>query len=237
MFNRKKSYFKITCMLKRSVIKLCLLVLLFTLSSCFDVLEEINLNNDGSGEMTLTFNLSKSKTKIASLMLLDSVNGYKIPNKDDVEIFLNEAITYLNKEEGISNIQKKSDFNNYIFSLSYHFSNINDINKLVNNLISKQSIRPFSSSYTFNKEKYVFSLDYSYKSESKQEYNKLKEDDKKVFNDASYISIYRFNNEITSFTNSNAKLSKSKKAMMLKSSALDLINGKTNLTNQIQLIK
>jgi hypothetical protein len=103
--------------------------------------------------------------------------------------------------------------------------------------MSKQSMKPFSSRYNFDNENHIFSLDYSYKYESKQQYNKIKEDDKKVFNDASYISIYRFNNEIASFTNNNAKLSKSKKSMMLKSSALDLINGKTNLTNQIQLIK
>ena len=222
---------------KRRFINIGLLLLLLTLNSCFDILEEINLNDDGSGKITLTFNLSKSKTKIASLKLLDSVNGHKVPDENDVETFLDEAILHLQTEKGISNVQKKTDFDNYIFSLSCEFTSITNIDKVINDLMAKQKIKPFHSSYKYDKEGKVFSLNYNYKSESKSQYNKLKENDKKVFNDAYYISIYRFENEIISYTNTNAKLSKSKKAMMLKSSALDLINGKTNLTNQIHLNK
>ena len=108
MFKKIRGIYYAGLRLKRSFINIGFILLMFTLNSCFDVLEEINLNEDGSGEMTLTFNLSKSKTKISSLRLLDSVNGYKVPNEDDLEAFLDEAVSYLKKEDGISNIQKKS---------------------------------------------------------------------------------------------------------------------------------
>ena len=39
------------------------LVVLVLNSSCFDILEEINLKKDGSGTMLMTINMSKSKTK------------------------------------------------------------------------------------------------------------------------------------------------------------------------------
>nr|BFF39643.1 hypothetical protein BACY1_14480 [Tenacibaculum mesophilum] len=54
-------------------------ILLFT--SCFEFVEEVSFNKDGSGSAVLTINLSKSKTKLASIMLLDSINGYKVPSK------------------------------------------------------------------------------------------------------------------------------------------------------------
>ena len=46
-----------------------------TLSSCFQIIEEITMRNDGTGDVLLTINLSQSKTKVATVMLLDSVQG------------------------------------------------------------------------------------------------------------------------------------------------------------------
>src|SRR5215467_9166472 len=86
--------------------------LLLSLSSCFQLIEEINLNADGSGDMQLTLNLSQSKSKLASVMLLDSVNGHKIPKDKDIQKFMNETVDYLKKSEGISNIKKSVDMNN-----------------------------------------------------------------------------------------------------------------------------
>lgn len=221
--------------IKNVLVKSGLLCLLLTLSSCFDFIEELNLNDDGSGNMTLTINLSKSKTKIASLMLLDSVNGHKIPSKEDIETALDEAVSYLKKETGISQVVKKADYDNYIFSISCHFTSVNSINDIVTELLGKQKIKPFTSSYNYDKNNNAFSLNYKYNDESKSQYNKLKADDKKVFEGAFYTSIYRFEKEIISHTNTGAKLSKSKKAMMLKTAATDLIHGKRDLTNKIKL--
>lgn len=221
--------------IKNVLVKSGLLCLLFTLSSCFDFIEELNLNDDGSGNMTLTINLSKSKTKIASLMFLDSVNGHKIPGKEDIQTALDEAVTYLKKETGISQVVKKADFDNYIFSVSCHFTSVNSINDIVTELLSKQKVKPFTSSYNYDKNNNVFSLNYKYNDESKLQFNKLKADDKKIFEDAFYTSIYRFETEIEAYTNNSAKLSKSKKAVMLRTAATNLIHGKTDLTNKIQL--
>lgn len=228
-------FYLMTRQIRNILVKSGLFCLLLSLSSCFDFIEELNLNNDGSGNMTLTINLSKSKTKIASLMLLDSVNGHKIPSKEDIETALDEAVSYLKKETGISQVIKKADYDNYIFSISYHFTSVNNINDIVTELLGKQKIKPFTSSYNYDKNNRAFSLNYNYHDESKLQFNKLKADDKKIFNDAFYTSIYRFESEIEAHTNTGAKLSKSKKAVMLRTAATDLIHGKTDLTNKIQL--
>ncbi|GAA0893215.1 hypothetical protein GCM10009122_28940 [Fulvivirga kasyanovii] len=221
--------------IKRKLSVLSIFVLLSTLTSCFDIIDEITVNADGSGDITLTANLSKSKTKLASIMLLDSVNGHKVPAREDIEHALNEAVNYLKNSEGISNVSKKADFDNYVFSISCQFKSVNNIDNLLQEITKNLKFKPLLVSYDFNAVKKTFSKNYTYKPEAKAEYEKLKNDDKKVFDDASYTSIFRFENEVAASSNTAAKISKSKKAVMLRASALDVINGNINLTNKIQL--
>ncbi|MCX2475610.1 hypothetical protein OQZ33_14855 [Pedobacter sp. MC2016-05] len=208
------------------------------LSSCFQVVEEITMRNDGTGDVMLTINLSQSKTKVASIMLLDSVQGYKVPSKQKIQKELNEAAAYLRKSEGITNVKTTSDFNNYIATISFSFKDVSNINNITKNILAQQKIKATNtSSYTYNKTTKTFSRKYQAVASAKTEYNKLKSKDKAVFNGAMYTSIYRFESPVISTTNSASNLSKSKKAVMLKASVMDLINGKINVSNQIQLSK
>jgi len=208
------------------------------LSSCFEVVEEISMRNDGTGDVVLTINLSQSKTKVASVMLLDSVQGYKVPSKQKIQQELNEAVTYLKKSKGISNVKSTSDFNNYIATVSFSFKDVSDINNITRNILTQQKIKATNtSSYSFNKVTKTFSRKYQPVGTAKAEFNKLKSKDKAVFNGALYTSIYRFESLVTSTSNPASNVSKSKKAVMLRSSIIDIINGKINVSNQIQLSK
>lgn len=213
-------------------------ILIPILSSCFQVVEEITLNNDGTGEVLLTINLSQSKTKVASVMLLDSVQGYKVPSRQKIQQELNEAVAYLRKTEGISNVKSTADFNNYIATISFSFKDVSNINNITKSILAKQKIKSANnSSYSYNKATKTFSRKYLAVANAKTEFNKLKSQDKAVFNGATYTSIYRFESPVTTTTNPASNISKSKKAVMLKSSIVDLINGKINVSNQIQLSK
>ena len=224
--------------LKQFNILLFSILLISTLSSCFQVIEEITMKNDGTGDVVLTMNLSQSKTKVASVMLLDSVQGYKVPNRQKIQQELNEAVAYLKKSEGISNVKSTTDFNNFIASISFSFKDVSNINNITKNILAQQKIKSTNtSSYTYNKVSKLFSRKYQAISNAKTEFNKLKNQDKAVFNDATYVSIYRFESIVSSSSNPSSNISKSKKAVMLKSSILDLINGKVNVSNQIQLSK
>ena len=119
-------------------------------TSCFDVLEEINLNQDGSGHMLVTFNLSKSKTKLASVMMLDSINGHKVPSEDDINEALKDIVDHLEKTRGISNIQNTKDFDNYIFTVSCDFKNIESVNGIFKDLIEKQNTKGATNFTTQN---------------------------------------------------------------------------------------
>ncbi len=222
---------------KNQTCKLLLFFLLIPfLSSCFQVIEEINLKNDGSGDVILTINLSESKTKVASIMLADSINGYRVPSKQKIVQQLNEAAAYLRKTPGISQVKTSTDFNNYVATIGFSFQDISNINNLTKDILAKQKIKATNnSSYSYNKTTGIFNRQYQPLNDAKQAYSKLKNQDKTVFKTAMYTSIYRFERPVSSISNPLANLSKTQKAVMLKSSILDLINGTVNISNRIQL--
>lgn len=214
-----------------------LFVLCLCCISCFEVVEEVDLKKDGSGSMTFTLNMSQSKSKLASIMLLDSINGVKVPSRKDIQNVLKDVVSELNQATGITNIQKTEDYDNFVFSIKCDFKSIANINNLLQDALSKNKKTTALSSYFFDVNKGNFKRKYTYSPEIKKQYNKLKEENKKVFKDASYTIIYRFASEISSQTSTSARISKSKKAIMQRLNAMDIINGSSNFNNQIQLKK
>lgn len=225
-------------MLRRNARYFLLILVLCVFSSCFQIIEEINVASDGSGTVNLTLNLSASKTKVASLMLLDSVNGYKVPSKQQIQKEMEEAVAYLKKSPGITNVKKTIDFENYIATVTFAFKNISNINNVNQNVLKKLKIKAINnSSYSFSPETGVFQRRYLPTKEALVEYNKLKPEVKNVFKEATYTSIYRFDKPVALTMNPLAKISKTKKAVMLNAGIMGLINGKTNISNQITLTK
>lgn len=225
-------------MLKRKARYFLLILVLCFFSSCFQIIEEVNVANNGSGTVNLTVNLSASKTKVASLMLLDSVNGYKVPSKQTIQKEMEEAVNYLKNSSGISNVKKTLDFDNYIATISFSFKNITNINHVNQNVLKKMKIKAINnSSYSFNPETGIFYRRYTHTKEALIEYNKLKPEVKNVFKEANYTSIYRFEKPVASSSNPLSKVSKTRKAVMLNTGIMGLINGKTNIANQIILVK
>ncbi len=209
-------------------------LLLFT--SCFQLIEDVTVKQDGSGVAVFTANLSQSRSKLASIMLLDSVNGYKVPSKTDIRNHLTEISDELKKIQGISNVSHTVDFEKFIATIRFSFVNVEDLNTVANRIFEEMKVTPSNkSSYTYDKKNRVFSRTYLYEPKAKAEFDKLKEADKEVFNSASYTSIYRFDHPVVSQSNPSAKLAASQKAVMMQSPILGLINGKTNITNQIKL--
>lgn len=210
--------------------------LLLAVTSCFEIVEEVEMNSDGTGKLMFTLNMSQSKNKLASIMLLDSINGYKVPSKNDIKKGLDEIVAELKKADGVTNVKKKEDYENFIFAVSCDFSNIENINNLTDEITRKQK-NAASSAYLFDISKANFTRKYAYSSEIKKQYNKLQSENKKVFNDATYTIIYRFDKEIASQKNRLAKTSKSKKSSMQRINAMDFINGSSDISNNIQLQK
>jgi len=207
------------------------------LTSCFDVIDEVTMHEDGSGEFLLTVNMSKSKTKLTSIMLLDSIKGFRVPSKEEINANINNWVEFLENSQGISNVKKTTDFNEFIFTLGFSFLSVENINQAIEKIVikNKQSTESFNLRYEFNPIKKEFSRHYTPNNADKNRYDKLDQEDKTIFNEAVYVSIVRFNNEVANCTNKKAVISKSGKAVMIRTFASNIFAGNQNLSNTIQL--
>ncbi|WP_316788568.1 hypothetical protein [Pedobacter frigoris] len=182
--------------------------------------------------------MSASKSKVASIMLMDSIQGYKVPDRQTIQKEMNEAVEYLRNSPGISKVEKKIDLENYIVSLSFDFKSITNINNLTSSVLKKLKINAISnSSYSYDARTMTFQRSYQHTKEAVNQYSRLKPEVKNIFKEATYTSIYRFEELIINSNNPLAKVSKSKKAVMINAGMLGLINGKTDISNKIVLAK
>jgi hypothetical protein len=206
------------------------------MNSCFEIVEEVNLNSDGSGSFCFTINLSQSKLQINSLFLLDSINGKPMPKKSYLMETLDKVEVSLKQESELSEIIIKKNWEEYIFSINGNFSNIKALNRAINKIykmLDDAETPTFAEKNNFDFSNKVFSRLYEYNLEN--DYKKLDEKDKIVFEKANYTTIYRFPFMVGTFSNPEAKISKSGKAIMLKQNIKDLLTNTKTIKNSINL--
>lgn len=210
-------------------------MILFLFTSCFEFVEEISFNKDGSGSATFTLNLSKNKTKLASIMLLDSVNGYKVPSKSTIRKKVAEVVQKIKKTKGVHNVNSTLDLDEFILAISCDFDNVEAINNVLVAFSSKKQAQAIKKQqhFTYNKKSKTFVRSHHF--DIGREFQKTKMKDRKVFETATYTGVYRFDDLVQLSANKQSKISKSKKAVMLRVKAQDIITNKYTIKNKIQL--
>jgi len=210
-----------------------LLIPLFLLTSCFDILDKVNVKADGSGEYSLILNASKSKTRLASISKMETVNGKKVPKKAEIEAKINEAARVFKSVPGISNVKTSMDFDNYIIKLSCNFKKIENVNAGLEQLKAKNILGKMIPTQIYNNDSTKKTFTRNKINTFKSDYDKLSTADKEVFNNAKYTSVLQFENIIKSQSNSAYQLSPTKKAMKLEGNVLDFILQKKQIQNTI----
>lgn len=210
-----------------------LLLPLLLLTSCFDILEKVNVKADGTGEYSVILNASKSKTRLASISKMETVNGKKIPKKPEIENKINEASRVFKATPGISNVKTSVDFDNYVIKLSCNFKKIENINAGLEQLKAKNILGKMIPTQIYSQSLDKKSFTRNKVSTFKTDYDKMSTADKEVFNNAKYTSVLQFENTIKSQTNSSYVLSPNKKAVKLDANVLDFILQKKQIQNTI----
>ncbi|MBK8786318.1 MAG: hypothetical protein IPN43_07395 [Chitinophagaceae bacterium] len=221
----------------RTTTYLLLLTILITFQSCFEIIEQVFLKADGSGDFQLVLNMSKSKTRLNSIIKMKNINGHDVPSKEEIKSKIADIEKTLGKTAGISNVRSTADFDNFIISISCNFNKVTQINNGVKNIYLKENPKGKASERVFEYDPTgnvftrlnLFSF--------KDEYKKLSNADKEVFTTANYTSIFKFENSVAAASNKETKISPSKKAVMLKLNALDIITEKRSIENKITLTK
>ncbi|MCS3530096.1 hypothetical protein [Chryseobacterium sp. JUb7] len=213
--------------------KLILLLPMLLLTSCFDILDKVNVKADGSGEYTIILNASKSKTRLASISKMETINGKKVPKKSEIENKINEAAKIFRATPGISNVKTSLDFDNYIIKLSCNFKKIENVNAGLEQLKTRNIIGKMipTQIYSQSLEKKLFSKNKV--NTFKSDYDKMSKADKEIFNDARYTSVLQFENTIKSQSNTSYMLSPNRKAVKIEANLLDFILQKKQIQNNI----
>jgi len=221
----------------RSIYMATLLTSVILLMGCFEIVEKIDLKDNGSGIFQFTVNMSKSKTKIASILKMKTVNGRPVPTQAEITQKVKEIVSSLRSSTGISNVVSNLDMDNYIATIKCSFDNIESLNHAARKIAAIQKIKPadVKDNYTYQAGAKIFSRLANFS--LKAEYNKLSSADKEVFNGATYTGIMRFERPILSASNKGSRLSSDKKAVMLNENVLDIITNKKSIANTLSLTK
>jgi hypothetical protein len=72
--------------------------------------------------------MSRSKTKINSIMKMKTVNGHDVPTKEDIQQKAAAVEKLIKKTNGISTVKTTIDFGNYIATITCNFANVASLN-------------------------------------------------------------------------------------------------------------
>jgi hypothetical protein len=212
------------------------LSLLLLLSSCIELIDDLTIHNDGSGTFKYTMNLSSSKTKVNSILALDSINGKKVLSKAEIKSKINLFAGHLKTQAGISNVSVSINDLELIVKFSCDFTSVSTLqnglkNALVaiNNIKNTEDLNQNWLSYdgeVLKRNIPIFSITLS---------DHIKEMDIDLLKTGSYASINRFDRPIVKVEKGGAKINPSRTACMLKVNAYDLHKNYSLIDNCIYL--
>ncbi len=209
--------------------------LIISLTSCFEIIEQVKVKKDGSGTLKLIINISQSKERLDKILSQERINGLIIPTKDTIRYHFDEIEKKIKSTKGLTLQQLEKDFSNYIFTLVVDFKNIDQVNILLQN-IHNTFARTESKEIPFK-----LTIDSnSFKQEINKDYIRKLDDNISGFNfseltEANITTILQFENTIAAINILEGKTSKSKRSALIKLSLKDFLTIYSKQNLKIQL--
>ena len=215
------------------ILPICLLA--FMLTGCFDIIEDISMNKDGSGNATFKVDMSQSKQELANYLNMGKVNDVKIPTKTEISAQMDKLKAAFEGEAGISQVSLQKDFEEFIFTFKCHFTDLNTFNAAVNKATKKMARFPVAipkmNHFSASKGRFVRHFDYPM--DGIKKYEDLSFTERFLLESATFTSIHRFPNPVRSQSNAKAELSGSKKAVKIETPLSGFVKGEVSLENEI----
>lgn len=200
-------------------------------------MDELTIHDDGSGTLKYAINLSSSRVKVNSILALDSLDGKKIPSIEEIKTKVSLFKKTLSLQNGISNISISENYTDFIFKFECDFVSIDllqeGLRKTFSITLNDKSILASDFSWLFWDSKV---LERSVPSIATNKLNGITENDLSLLKTGTYTSITRFDRGVERFENPLSKLSKDKKALMLRTDTYSLKEKHSLLENTIYLI-
>ena len=207
-----------------------------SLSSCIELIDDIKINNDGSGTLKYTVNLSSSKVKVTSILALDSVNGIRVPSIPELNERIADFQKKLDAKAGISNVTVESDFENFVFKLRCDFTSVSllqtAIKEVVRDELRDKNVPELDAIWlNWDGQKLVRSIPEI----SVKKTTEFQQEDIVLLKQGTYTSITRFERPVDHYDNPSAQISANKMNVMIKTNPHSLSQNTTLLDNVIYL--
>ena len=214
-----------------------------SLTSCFDIKEEVTIKEDGSGSFIQTIDMSKNPMiQMALNMQSDSAKQENsMANKMDST--MEETKARLSEIKGISNIQTATSEEGLKFTIMYDFEDVNALNQAVNASEEEKEgeVKVMKKLYSFKKGEFTransfamgdndFSEILGGKKDSKEKQTEEEKAQtiqmmKMFFGNANYTYILHVPNKVKSYSNKkNTSVSEDEKTLTMTIPFMDLID-------------
>ena len=90
------------------------------------------MNDDGSGTVILTLDLSQSKENLSNYLKAGEVNGQEIPTQAEMEMEILKLKNVISTVPGISNVKAEKDFKEFVFKIHSDFKDVKTLNTAIN---------------------------------------------------------------------------------------------------------
>lgn len=207
---------------------------LFMLSSCIDIIDDLTINNDGTGKLKLSINLSKSKLEVNSLLALDSLHGQRVPKLSEITGQIPIYVDKIKSKPGIKSVTTEQDTVNFILKLTIEFSNIEELEVALKEVVKEENTQWVNFDFDWVKWGNNTLTRNNIKIPEEQ-LRKLKYEDIQKLKQGTYTSITRFQEPIVEYTHKAATLSANKQSLMIRTSAYLLAEDAQALKNQIKI--
>lgn len=219
---------------------LLLAVSSFTLTGCFELLEEVHYRKDGSGTYKFTMDMSQMKAMLEMAMSADTTGSV---NLDTLSAMPREMSKKLQGMPGITNIKEINDMENFVFGVEYEFKDIEALNNAtmassIDPELGKAAERVFTGSKKsferLNSKAMASALDEAMGAAGEGEEAEMA---MMFLKDVSFTFVYNFDRKVKKVSNSLAKISDDKKSVTLKYFLFDEERGgkKGSVGNAIKL--
>ncbi|MNJ89085.1 hypothetical protein D3C87_66460 [compost metagenome] len=207
--------------------------LIFTLSSCIDIFDDITIHADGSGTYRYNINLSASKIKINSILALDSIDGQRVPKlpeiKEKIEYYRNK----LEEKQGISNVKVNANYDDFLFKISCDFESVADLQEAIRDIVKEESK---DKNDPLLNESWV-SWDGKTLTRSVPGFqsfvHKLKAEDQEKLKSGKYNAVSRFDKPILKSDNPQGQISPTKTAVMIQATTFTVGTNPSVLKNTV----
>jgi hypothetical protein len=220
----------------KSTLPAILLFIILSMTSCFEIIEDVTVHQNGSGTYSFIVNLSQSKNQIDKIRTQDSILNFKVPTLAMAEAKITEVKNKLTTVDGINNVRINQDHTNYIYHLSCDFKNVAALNTAMISIWKTYDKKAPTNFQLYSFENGVFirnantnELDHITQIANSQ----IRE----MMQKSNYTLICRFDEPVTNSNTMNYSLSPSKKATLYKKDVWTTLADKGISNNSIIIVK